>query len=151
MPPRSFKDLESTHNCTQVFFVTTAQPKSIQVSSLPSHRILLSCFLLPLLIPPTSPFPFPLFPRRTLALTATCLDPGTTSSCPRSANTDSTTSVTAPLKCPSVSSGPRLLQSKKLFPPCHALAIQYSVSFAFSLLFFHSGQIKRGAYTRIMK
>ncbi len=31
MPPRSVKDLESTHNCTQVFVVISCQPKALRV------------------------------------------------------------------------------------------------------------------------
>lgn len=41
LEPRSVKDLESTHNCTQVFVVTCAQPGSLQVDIGP-HTYLLN-------------------------------------------------------------------------------------------------------------
>jgi mannose-6-phosphate isomerase-like protein (cupin superfamily) len=38
---RSVKDLESTHTCTQVFVVVSAQPRSVQVD-IGDHRYLVS-------------------------------------------------------------------------------------------------------------
>jgi mannose-6-phosphate isomerase-like protein (cupin superfamily) len=41
LKPRSIKDLESTHQCTQVFVVLMAQPRALQVD-IGQHSYLLS-------------------------------------------------------------------------------------------------------------